>query len=181
MLHSLTILLHSILSKMQNLSWQSKAFAFVLTFFAPLYSLLVLISALLLVDMLTSIYYQMREAAKGGVGSVDKLKRSLHIIQSGKLRKTAEKMFFYSVFILVAYPIDTVVLQIKPLTNVDGISAISAFSLTNFAALLICLVEITSIAANVTKITGNPVFERIVKLFSKKAHKQLDIEEDEKN
>ena len=161
----------------QNITWPSKMFAIVITFLAPLSSLIHVIIALLIVDAITSIYYQMRNAAEGKPSARERIKARLHIIESGKLRKTLEKMFFYVMMIIVFYSFDLYVLKIKPLDEVS----IHTFSITNLSAVLIALVEMTSIAANVSKITGNPVFERIIKLFSKKAHKKFDLNEDEKN
>lgn len=161
----------------QNLTWPSKMFAMIITFLAPLSSLIHVIIALLLVDAVTSIYYQMCNAAEGKRSARERIKARLSIIESSRLRKTLEKMFFYVLMIIVFYSFDLYVLKIKPLDEVS----IHTFSITNLSAVLIALVEMTSIAANVSKITGNPVFDRIVKIFSKKANKQFDIEEDEKS
>jgi len=169
-------MLERIILNITALSWYSKFFAIVMAVLAPLYSLIVFIAALLVLDMITSIYYQMRiEAAKYDVRS-EKFRHSVRVIESGKLRKTVEKMFSYFTMIIMFYAFDIFVLKIEPL---DGNTAIHTFSITNLAAILICLVEMTSIAANFTKITGNPVFARIVKIFSKKVNKQYDIDDDE--
>jgi hypothetical protein len=157
----------------QNLSWPIKIGSIILAFLAPLAGLIHVIIGLLLVDMVTSIYYQMKIAAE----KAEKGKRTstaLRVIESGKLRKTIEKMFFYVLVIVVFYSFDLYVLQIKPISS----DAIYSFSITNLSAVLISVVEMTSIAANVSKITGNPIFDRIMNLFAKKVNKKFDIEEE---
>jgi hypothetical protein len=54
---------------------------------------------------------------------------------------------------------------------------ISTFSITNIATVLIGIVEMTSIASNVSKITGNPIFNKIVSIFKRKAEQKMEIEE----
>lgn len=151
-----------------------KFFSIVIAFLAPLAGLIHVIIALLFLDMATSVYYQMKIAASKAKKG-ERTKAAFKVIESGKLRKTLEKMFFYVLTIIVFYSFDTYDLQIKPISS----DAIYTFSVTNLSAVLISLVEMTSIAANVSKITGNPVFDRIIKIFSKKVEKKFEIEEDE--
>jgi len=166
-------MLERILINIQALSWPAKLFSIVLAFLAPLASLIHVIVALLIVDAVTSIYYQMNNAASGKTSTKERVRARINVIESGKLRKTLEKMFFYVLMIIVFYSFDLYVLKIKPLDEVS----IHTFSITNMSAVLIALVEMTSIASNVSKITGNPVFEKIVAIFKKKANKQFDIDE----
>jgi hypothetical protein len=158
--------------QIQAMSWHTKIFALVLAFFAPLASLIHVIIALLFVDAITSIYYQMKLIQSGQKDK--KFIASLQVIESRKLRKTLEKMFFYVLIIIMFFIFDTYVLQVKPIAA----DAIYTFSITNIAAVLICMVELTSIASNVSKITGNKVFDRIVSIFSKKVEKKFDIDEE---
>lgn len=160
------------LQTMNSFTWEIKALSVIIAFLAPLSGLIHVIIGLLVVDMFTSVYYQMKSAA-AKVKKGQRFKASIQIIESGKLRKTLEKMFFYVLILIVFYSFDTYVLQIKPISP----EAIYTFSVTNLSAVLISLVEMTSIAANVSKITGNPVFDRIIKIFSKKVDKKFEIEE----
>lgn len=156
-----------------NMNWTAKVFSLVIAFLAPLSSLIHVIIVLLLVDAITSIYYQMKLAAE----KANKGKRTiaaLNVIESAKLRKTIEKMFFYVLVIIVFYSFDLYVLQVKPISP----EAIYTFSVTNLSAVLISLVEMTSIASNVSKITENPIFNRIMHLFSKKVNKKFELDED---
>jgi len=157
----------------QNLSWPVKVGSIILAFLAPLAGLIHVIIALLLVDMFTSIYYQMKIAASGAKKG-QRTMTALRVIESGKLRKTIEKMFFYVLVVVIFYSFDLYVLQVKPISQ----DAIYTFSITNLSAVLISVVEMTSIAANVSKITGNPIFDRIMKLFAKKVDKKFEIEEE---
>jgi hypothetical protein len=157
----------------QNLSWPVKFGSILLAFLAPLAGLVHVIIALLLVDMITSIYYQMKiasEKAKKG----KKFKTAMMVIESGKLRKTVEKMFFYVLVIVVFYSFDLYILQIQPISE----DAIYSFSITNLSSVLIAVVEMTSIAANVSKITGNPIFDKIMVLFNKKVNQKFEIDEE---
>lgn len=155
-----------------NLSVPAKVFSLLLSFIAPLASLIHVIVLLLFVDAITSIYYQMKIAgSKAERGK--RISTAIKVIESGKLRKTIEKMFFYVLTIIVFYSFDLYVLQIKPISE----NSIYTFSITNLSAVLISLVELTSIASNVSKITDNPIFNRVVSLFSKKVEKKFDIEE----
>lgn len=160
------------ISSITQLSLPAKLLAILTSFIAPLATLIHVIILLLIVDAITSIYYQMKIAAK----SAEKGKKTttaIKVIESGKLRKTLEKMFFYVLILIVFYSFDVFVLQIKPISP----EAIYTFSITNLSGVLISIVELTSIAANVSKITENPVFDRIIKIFSKKVEKKLEIDE----
>jgi len=44
---------------------------------------------------------------------------------------------------------------------------------------LICSVELTSILANLGKITNNPIYARIIKIFNKKINEQIGDENSE--
>ncbi len=174
---SILTLLNRTIAILMDLTWPAKFFAVALTFFAPLASLIYVIVFLLIVDAITSIYYQMKMAGRGLPTVRQRFKASTQVIESGKLRRTLEKMFFYFLMIIVFYTFDVYVIKVKPVSAAE----IHTFSITNLAAVLICMVELTSIASNVSKITANPVFDRIVKLFQKKVDKKFEIDEDHEN
>lgn len=160
------------LSSLIQINFPIKIFAVFVSFIAPLASVIHVIVLLLVVDAVTSIYYQMKMVAS----KTPKGKRfiaAISVIESGKLKKTLEKMFFYILMLIVFYSFDLFVLKIEPVST----EAIHTFSITNLAAVLISIVELTSIASNVSKITGNPVFDRIIKIFSKKVDKKFEIED----
>ena len=158
---------------MIQMNWQLKVFAILISFLAPLASVIHVVLILLLVDAITSIYYQMKIESAKYQGFFCKMKKSLQVIESVKLRKTLEKMFFYILILIVFFLFDTFILQ---LTKTE-VNEIYTLSITNIAAVLICIVEMTSIAANVSKITGNPIFNKIVAIFKKKAEAKMEIGE----
>lgn len=154
-----------------------KLFALFVAFITPLLSLIHVIMTLLLVDMVTSIYSQMKQAVRknGDKGMFARLKTSLLVIESDKLRRTIEKMVFYILTIFAFYLFDRYVLQINP-TAPD---AIYTFSSTNISVALMCMVELTSIASNVSNITGNPVFNTIARIINKKVKNKYEIDDEE--
>ncbi len=157
-----------------KLSVPAKIMALVLTFLSPLAALIHVILALLVTDMITSIYYQMKIAFDEK--RAGRRRASVWcVIESGRLRKTIEKMFFYVMVIIVFYGFDVYLLKVKPISE----DAIGTLSITNLSAVLVALVEMTSIAANISKITGNPIFNTIIGIFTKKVNKKFEIEENE--
>lgn len=156
----------------QQLPLHSKALSVVIAFLTPLADLIHLVVALLLIDAFTSIYYQMQKAAEQVPARI-RLKTALMVIESARLRKTLEKMFFYVLTLILIYAFELLVLQLAPADP----QRVQLFSMTNIAAALIGMVEITSITSNVSRITGNPIFQRIAGIFSKKVTHQLDLHE----
>lgn len=165
-------MLPRVLISVQHLPLRSKAFSLVIAFLTPLADLIHLVVALLLIDAFTSIYYQMSKAAeKAGPGK--KWWAALMVIESARLRRTLEKMFFYVLTLIVFYAFELLVLQLAPAEP----ERLQLFSMTNIAAALIGMVELTSIASNVSRITGNPIFNRIARIFGIKVNQQLDLHE----
>jgi len=159
-------------------NWVFKLFAIAIATLAPLAPYVHFLVLLLILDMVTSIYYQFRQnvekVRKSKIPIPVSFPRSLFIffqtIESGKLRKTVEKLVAYVLGIIVCYLFDTIVLQIVPALN----SPLSYFSVANVAVVMICSVEVTSILANLSKITNNPVYNRIIRLFNQKIDDKLD-------
>lgn len=157
-------------------TFPARVLAFTLSFFAPLATVIHVIIILLIADAITSIYYQMKQLEKSTT-KYDLFIRRIQVIQSGRLRTTLEKMFFYIFILTLFYLFELYILQIKP-TNENSIYL---FSLTNIAAIMVAIVELTSIGSNVSKITRNPVFNRIILLFTKKVNTKMEIDDETKN
>jgi hypothetical protein len=168
-------MIQKLLFNVANLNWLSQLFAIFIAFIAPISSVIHVVIFLLIIDALTSIYYQMKEATKNTIGFWACLIKAFRVIESGKLRKTLEKLFFYILILIVFYVFDLIILKVAPVSE----NTISTFSITNIAAVLIAVVEMTSIAANVSKITGNPIFNKIVSIFKRKAEQKMEIEEND--
>lgn len=140
----------------------TKAFAVLLCYFAPVKLIIHALIVFLIIDAITSIYYQYSENIKNNI----KKHRWLVFcatIESSKLRRTLEKLVCYVLSLMVVFMFDTIFLKITP-ANLD---TIKTFSLTNASAILIGLVEITSILSNISKITRNPVFNKILQVTQK--------------
>ena len=115
----------------------------------------------------------MKLATKDVKGFWNLIIKAFRIVESGKLRKTLEKLFFYILILIVFFVFDIVILKVAPISS----TSINTFSITNIAAVLIAIVEMTSIASNVSKITENPVFNTIVSVFKRKAKQKMEIDE----
>jgi hypothetical protein len=156
-----------------NLNWFAQLFAILIAFLTPIASVIHVVIFLLIVDAITSIYYQMKLATVDKKGFWNCLVSAFKIVESSKLRKTLEKLFFYILILIVFFVFDLFILKVVPTSE----NTISTLSITNIASVLIAIVEMTSIAANVSKITGNPIFNRIVSIFKRKANQKMEIEE----
>lgn len=166
MFKSLFLILSKTLATILDIPIITKALALVLCYFAPVKMIIHALILFLVIDAVTSIYYQFMENLKGI--KEEKKHRWLVFcatIESSKLRRTLEKLVCYVISLMVVYLFDTIFLKIAP----SSIDSLKLFSLTNAAAILIGLVEITSILSNMSKITRNPVFNKILKVTQKKA------------
>jgi hypothetical protein len=173
---------------MIELSWVAKIFAVFIGFISPMASIIHVVVFLLLLDMLTSIYFQIKmnvqKTAPGyklfylfgfiPIRISRKVITGFKTIESGKLRHTLEKLFFYIMILIAFFSFDMFILKVVPSAD----NAINSLSITNIASVLIAIVEMTSIASNVSKITGNPIFNRIVSVFKSKAEKKLEIDQE---
>jgi len=148
----------------------SKLFALIIAMLAPLAVVIHLLLFLLVLDAVTSIYYQIKIRLAGLSGFRLRLQSALLTIESRKLRITLEKMVFYVLALIVFFLFDKFILHIEPI-NIDDTFT---FSFTNFAAVLVCMTELTSIMSNLSKITNNPIFNRITKILQKKVTQNLN-------
>lgn len=161
----------------QNQNWFVKIITLLLASLAPLADYVHFLIFLLLVDALTSIYYQYKIKLKA-VKKISNTELDFRIrvftlaqtIESGKLRKTVEKLVSYVLAFIVAFFFDKYALQISPLQG----GLLTYFSLANVTVLLVCSVEVTSIFANLSKITSNPIYNTILKILTRKIDNKID-------
>jgi hypothetical protein len=126
----------------------TKIFAFLLSYFAPIAAIIHVMLIFILVDCISAIW-----AAK----------KNNEPIESRKMRKTVIKMFWYISAVIMAHMLEvTFNLQFAHLAQITG----------GF----VCIVELKSVFENITKITNEPVFMKIYKLFEKKAKETIDTE-----
>ena len=177
MLNSLIAIGERTAGQIVNQHWVVKGIVLVIATLAPIAPYVHFLVLLLIVDAATSIYYQYKQnkkkvykcrTVKRTTGN--SLKILFETVESGRLRKTFEKLIAYVVGIIVCFYFDIIVLQIAPL---EGVS-LQYFSISNIAVVLICSVELTSILATLSKITNNPVYDRIIKIFNKKIDDKIN-------
>jgi phage-related holin len=113
----------------------------VLSYFAPIATIIHVMFIFILIDLISGLW-----AAK----------KAKIPIESLKMRKTVTKLIWYMVAVIMAHMMEcTFGLNWAHLAQITG----------GF----ICMVEIKSVFENITKITNEPVFVRIYKVFEKKA------------
>lgn len=156
--------------QMLEQSWIFKILAIILAFFQPLQSYAVFLVFLLIVDAFTSIYQQMKvKAGNKEISFAMMFVLYFKTIESAKLRTTLEKLMAYVLWLIICYYADTIFFSPIPLNG----TVFHNFSLTNVAMLMMCLTELTSITANLSKITRNPIFTQIMNFFKKEAIKKF--------
>lgn len=168
--------LRKILSIATDMPTFSKLLVVILAVFAPLQSVVHVIVFLVFLDMVTSIYYQMQQC-KHDKSFFTHLATCLRVIESHKLRRTVSKLFFYVMSLMAFYLFDFYLLRIKPLEH----DMLVSLSVTNLAAILIAVTELTSISSNISRITNNPIFNTIMRIFNKKINDKLNINDDGSN
>jgi len=156
--------------QMLEQNWVFKLLALVLAFFQPLHSYAIFLVFLLIADAFTSIYYQMKKSAGDHEVSIAVMfVLYFKTIESSKLRTTLEKLMAYVLWLIICYYADTIFFSPLPLKG----TVFHNFSLTNVAMLMMCITELTSITANLSKITKNPIFTQIMGIFKKEAVKKF--------
>lgn len=145
-----------------------------LSFFEPLSTYLHFLIFLLIVDAGTSIYYQAKERLDklGNRNSLNFWARLIvffKTIESARLRTTLEKMVAYILWLMICFMFDKIVLKIDPLQG----SLFNYLSISNVAVLMMCMTEMTSITANFSKITRNPIYNNIMKIFRGKVEDKM--------
>lgn len=170
------ICLTKVVNTLEELPILTRISILMLSLLAPLKDVIHVIIFLVFVDMITSIYYQMQRCKKT-TGFFGHLFNCLKIIESHKLRRSVSKMFFYVITMIAFYVFDVFVLHMEPLDT----ETLLTLSLTNIAAILICVTELTSITSNISKITNNPIFNTIMKVFKNKLNEKYDINTNEEH
>jgi|GEM_PF-1771218 len=157
-------------SNIHNQTWLPKVFSILLATLAPLSTYVHFLIFLLITDAVTSIYFQYKTKLEALRKEETKLTGKVRFftffttIESKKLRITVEKLVSYILAFIVAFLFDKFVLKITPLEG----ALLNNFSLANVTVILVCSVEVTSIFANLSKITGHPIYNQILKILNKK-------------
>ena len=112
-----------------------------LSFFEPLWLLMLWFFIFVAVDMITGISADIKER---------------QLIESNKLRKTIYKLFMYCTVIVLVHALDTEMITVVNL------------GLARICAAIICGIELYSILENCYRITGNDVFRILTQFTLKK-------------
>ena len=118
----------------------------VLAYFTPISEMVIVMLIFLLLDTISGIWASLKKGEK---------------LESHKLRKTVYKIVWYTVAVMLSWMME------------------KTFFLTwsNLASLVcgfICFVELKSIFENVTSITNEPVFLKILKIIKRKGSETLN-------
>jgi len=134
-------------------------------FFSPISLILWTIAAVCFIDLITAIGRDFKRHANRDVGFCRKIK----IIKSKKLRRTSIKMMLYLIIVMLLFAIPYVCFGV----------GLYAAQIGGFAILTH---ELFSIAENMSIITGNNIFNKIVKKTIKKMTEWISSKmEDNKN
>lgn len=123
-----------------NSFWSKLAILFV-AYFTPIAEIVHVMLIFLTLDTISGIWASLKEG---------------HKIESHKLRKTVMKFVWYTIAVMTAW-------------MMENTFHLSWANLANLTAGFICFVELKSIFENVTKITSEPIFKRILKLLKRKS------------
>jgi phage-related holin len=136
--------------------WISKIMILIIAYFTPIKEMVNVMLIFLLIDLISGIWAAVKEKQQ---------------IQSAKLRRSITKFLWYTVAVMVAFMMETTF-------------NLTWTNLANIIAGFICIVELISIFENITRITREPLFLRLIKMIRKRCadtiHEVGDILESEK-
>jgi len=125
----------------------------ILTIFSPIYAILWLIILVCSVDLVTAIHKDWKKYREDR-----SFWRNLKVIKSRKLRRTFTKISYYLIIVMLLYAIPVVSLG----------APILAIWIARMAAFSILAHEMYSIGENVGVITGDNIFNKIIRNSVKK-------------
>lgn len=135
-----TMLSENIFLMSLNSLWSKIAILFI-AYFTPIAEMVHVMLIFLVLDTISGIWASLKEGGK---------------IESNKLRKTVLKFLWYTLSVMAAW-------------MMERTFRLSWTSLASLTAGFICFVELKSIFENVTRITNEPIFRRILKLLKRKS------------
>jgi phage-related holin len=135
-------------------SFLTKIAILVIAYFTPIAEMVHVMLIFLALDMISGIWASVKAGQK---------------IKSHKLRQTVYKFLWYTIAVMTSW-------------MMEKTFNLSLLNLACVTAGFICFVELKSIFENITRITGDPVFMRILKTFKHKGSETIrDIVEDDDN
>lgn len=134
-------------------AWLAKVFILIIAYFSPIREVVHVMLIFLFIDTVSGIWASLKQGER---------------LQSKKLRKTVYKFLWYTVAVMIAW-------------MMEKTFALGWTNMANIVGGFICFVEIKSIFENITRITDEPVFMKILKLFRKKGAETIsELDEPEK-
>ncbi len=136
-----------------NSLW-SKIIILFIAYFAPIAAMVHVMLIFLALDTISGIWASLREG---------------HKLESHKLRKTVYKFLWYTIAVMSSW-------------MMEHTYKLSWTNLSCLIAGFICFVELKSIFENITRITNEPIFTRILKLLKRKTTETInDITDNDKS
>ena len=133
-------------------SFCTKVAILFVAYFTPISEMIHVMLIFLLIDTVSGIWASLKAGQK---------------IESHKLRKTVFKFLWYTIAVMIAW-------------MMEHTFNISWSSLASLTAGFICFIELKSVFENITLITGDPIFMRILNIFKKKGSETIkEIGDDE--
>ena len=133
-------------------SFFTKVLIMILAYFTPIAEMIHVMLIFLTIDTISGIWASLKSKEK---------------FESGKLRKTVSKFLCYTVAVMAAW-------MMEKTFNINW------SNLASITGGFICFVELKSIFENIARITGEPVFIKILKIFKRKGAETIqEIGEDD--
>lgn len=153
------------------LKWIGLVISGVLAFFSPILSLVYIIIACVVFDLITAIGRDITKYTKRNPKSG--FFNSLRVIRSHKIRRTALKFFFYILFIALIFGVEFCFF------------GAGTILLPKIAAGMVVFGELVSITANLDIIMGTTLFTKILtrirKVFESRIEKNITDEYDKRD
>lgn len=131
-----------------------KLFLLAIAYFTPIAEMVIVMLIFLMLDTISGIWASLKKGEK---------------LESHKLRKTVYKIVWYTVTVMLSW-------------MMEKTFSLTWTSLSSLVCGFICFVELKSIFENVTRITNEPVFLKILKIIKRKGAETInDIGEDDEH
>jgi phage-related holin len=133
-------------------SWIAQCFIMVIAYFTDIREIVHVMLIFLAIDTISGIWASLKEKQK---------------FESNRLRRTIYKFLWYTVAVMLAW-------------MMEKTFSLGWANLASITGGFICFVELKSIFENITRITDEPIFMKILKIFKRKGTETIqEIDEDD--
>jgi len=136
-------------------SWIAQLFVLIIAYFTPIREIVHVMLIFLAIDTISGVWASLKTKEK---------------LESRKLSKTVFKFLWYTVAVMLAWMMETTF-------------SLGWANLASITGGFICFVELKSIFENITRITDEPIFMKILKIFKRKGVetiREINEEDNEK-